>query len=334
MDGINFDDLHKARDQQRQQVDRKRRKARLLVALLPVLMRMIRLLGLEKTLFQRYFTPIKQRTDAKAAQSFADYQPGPGDLLVCCYFKSGTHWAMQVAHQIINHGEAEFDSIYDVIPWNEAPPSGTGLSLQDPRPMQLSKTGQRVIKTHACAELVPYTTAAKYLCVIRDPKDVFVSSYHFMRAVMLGPLMPSVPTWLDLYLSDQAFWRPWADFTASYWSWRDRPNVCFLTYEQMQEDPQAMVIKIAEFLGVELNAAQLQKVLQLSSYEYMRRNDHKFHFSVGSPLTPPHGKMIRQGKKGQSSELISADQQSRIDAYCQQRLIGLGSDFPYAGHFG
>ena len=334
MDEINFDDLHSVRNQQRQLVDQKRRKARPLVALLPILMKTVRLLGLERALFRRYFTPIKQRIDAQAEQSFSNYQPGSGDVVVCSYFKSGTHWAMQVAHQILNLGEAEFDCIYDVIPWNEAPPSGAGLSLQDPRPLQLSKTGQRVIKTHACAELVPYTESAKYLCVIRDPKDVFVSSYHFMRAVMLGPLMPSVPTWLGLYLSDQAFWRPWADFTASYWGWRDRPNVLFLTYEQMQENPEAMVIKIAEFLGVELDAAQLQKVLQLSSYDYMRNNDHKFHFSVGSPLTPPHGKMIRQGKKGKSAELISAAQQIQIDDFCRQKLVDLGSDFPYTEHFG
>ena len=45
---------------------------------------------------------------------------------------------------------------------------------------------------------------------------------------MLGPLRPSVDTWLSLYLSDDAFCGPWPQFTASYWPWRERPNVRFI----------------------------------------------------------------------------------------------------------
>lgn len=334
MSSISFDDLHETRDKQRELVNTKRKKARLLVAIVPGVMGLLRLLRLERLVFRRFFKPINARIDAQANNSFSGYVPTSDDILVCSYFKSGTHWAMQVAHQIANRGEGEFDCIYDVIPWNEAPDSGAGLQLSDQRPAQLSKTGKRVIKTHACAENVPYVKEAKYLCVVRDPKDVFVSSYHFMAAAMLGPLMPSVQTWLSIYLSEEAFWRPWADFTQSYWAWRDRANVFFLTYEEMQEDPPAMVKKIAEFIGVELDEQEFEKVMELSSYDYMRANDHKFHFSVGTPLSPPDGKMIRRGKKGLSGELINKDQQAQIDAYCRQRLLEQGSDFPFDSYYG
>jgi hypothetical protein len=33
-------------------------------------------------------------------QSFNDYRPDDGDLIVCTYFRSGTNWALQIAHQI------------------------------------------------------------------------------------------------------------------------------------------------------------------------------------------------------------------------------------------
>jgi hypothetical protein len=39
--------------------------------------------------------------------------------------------------------------------------------------------------------------------VIRDPKDVFVSSYLFIRDSVYGNAMPSIRTWFNLFLSDR-----------------------------------------------------------------------------------------------------------------------------------
>ena len=78
---VDFNGLHKARDRLSQQADRKRRKARLLEVLSPRLMKKIRLFRLEIELLWRYFTPINQRVDLQVAQPFADYQPGPAELL-------------------------------------------------------------------------------------------------------------------------------------------------------------------------------------------------------------------------------------------------------------
>ena len=102
----------------------------------------------------------------------------------------------------------------------------------------------------------------------------------------------------------------------------------------MLEDAPAIVGKIATFLGVELTQAELDRVLELSSYQHMRTIDHKFHQSVGSPLSPPDGKMIRSGKKGNSKELITPAQQRRIDDYCRRNLLDLACDFPYDEYYG
>jgi len=41
------------------------------------------------------------------------------------------------------------------------------------------------------------------------------------------------------------------------------------------------------------------------------------------------GTMVRRGAQGGSSELLSLEQQRRIDDYCRAELRRLGSDFPY-----
>lgn len=329
MSGVVFDDLREARFAQRALVDAKRRRLRPVVPLLRAGLGLARLLGVEEPLFRRRFQPVVTRFAQRVEHAFDGYAPGASDVLVCSYFKSGTHWMMQIAHQIAHRGQGEYESIYDVIPWNEGPNPALGLPLHDPRPLRLSPTGLRVIKSHAAAHHVPYNEQAKYICVVRDPKDVFVSSYHFIASAMLGPLRPSVETWLNLYLSDGAFWGPWPDFTASYWRWRERPNVRFLTYEQVQADKPAVIRDLAAFLGVDLDSAQLDRVDELSSYQHMKANDHKYHQGVGTPFSPPRGEMVRRGRKGVSGELLTSRQQRRIDDYCRQRLSGLGSDFPY-----
>ena len=108
----------------------------------------------------------------------------------------------------------------------------------------------------------------------------------------------------------------------------------FVTYEQIQHDKLSTIREIAAFMGVDLSDVELTRVDQLSSYQHMKDNDHKYHQGVGTPFSPPAGRMVRRGRKGTSGELLSPQQQTRIDDYCRQNLIDLGSDFPYDQFYG
>lgn len=66
------------------------------------------------------------------------------------------------------------------------------MPLDDERPRLSAPTGLRVIKTHLSFDALPYSPTARYLCVVRDPKSVFVASYYFTRGIIMGPLMPTV----------------------------------------------------------------------------------------------------------------------------------------------
>ncbi len=334
MPTINFDDVHRSR---RKHLDGMALQGKLmlpLTALLRLVFAMSRLLGFEYSLFRNFFKPMAGMFDKAIDKAFKNYTPTSHDVIVCSYFKSGTNWMMQMAHQIANRGEGEYEDILDVVPWADCPAPATTISLADPRPQQLSKTGLRVIKTHARAQYVPYNEQAKYVCVIRDPKDVVVSGHHFFGSMLLGPLIPSVETWVRHCISDDAVFHPWAEFTAGYWAWRERKNVLFITYEQMQDDPIGAIRKVAALMGVDLTDAEAEKIRQLSSFEHMKEIDHKFYPGEVTPFARPGGQMLRRGKKGDSGEMLSAEQQARIDADSRQRLLALKSDFPYDRHYG
>jgi aryl sulfotransferase len=206
------------------------------------------------------------------------------------------------------------------------------VPVDDGRPRAVSPTGLRVIKTHLALSAVPYSPAARYIAVVRDPKDVFVSSYHFLRAVALGRAMPSVSRWLDVYLSPDTALGSWAAHLQSYWSVRDRPNLLFLTYEQMRADLPGAVDKIAKLMGVDLGADERAAVIEQCTFEHMKKIGAKFD-PAGPPWASSQGAMIRRGERGKSGDLLSSADQTRIDDYWRAELAKRHSDFPYAEAF-
>jgi hypothetical protein len=72
-------------------------------------------------------------------------------------------------------------------------------------------------------------------------------------------------------------------------------------------------------------------VIERGSFAYMKTIDHKFiPLPKGSIPWAKDFEMIRTGQTGNSGELLSLQQQRRIDAHFQAELKNLGSDFPYA----
>jgi len=270
---------------------------------------------------------------------FQGYQPTASDVFVSTFAKSGTNWMMQIAHQIAFRGAGEYAHIHDVISWPDM--SGRrnqriSVPLEDTRVRDASPTKLRVIKTHLAARYVPYDDSARYLVVLRDPKEIFVSSYHFVAGVA-GPLMPKPDAWFELFLTKRFplnFGSTWAEHTAGYWAMRHRPNVRVLLFQDMKRDLQSAVQQVADVLGVRLTNAELSAVLERSTFAYMSGIEHKFTPIPKGALPWGEGlKMMRQGQSGRSSDMLTLEQRRRIDAHFQEELERLGSDFPYAQMF-
>ncbi len=65
---------------------------------------------------------------------------------------------------------------------------------------------KRLIKTHLNWELLPYSKEARYIAVIRDPKDVFASArpYFFSQENLLGRATPSVSAFYRAFLQGKS----------------------------------------------------------------------------------------------------------------------------------
>ncbi len=276
----------------------------------------------------------------KFAEIFKDYEPSASDVFVTTFAKSGTNWMMQIAHQIAFRGAGDYAHIHDVISWPDMggkTSARMAIPLTDRRVQEASPTKLHVIKTHLAAHYVPFSDQAHYLVVIRDPKEILVSSYHFARGVA-GPLMPKPDVWFELFLTKRFplnFGSTWAEHTAGYWALRQKPNVLVLLFPDMKRDLTGSVQRVADALGVRLTGTEMDAVVQRSTFAYMSSIENKF-----TPIpkgTLPWGdglKMMREGKSGHSSEMLTLEQRRRIDQHFRAELKQLGSDFPYAQLFG
>ena len=271
------------------------------------------------------------QTPERRRKIFADYAPTEHDVFVPCFPRSGTYWMLQITQQIAYYGEAEFKHIHDLVPWPGA--FSTAVPLYDPVPQQKSPTGLRIIKAHESSDYIPYSEKATYVIVVRDPKEVFVSAKHFAFGFLSPQEMLSVDEMLELLLEDDIFvLGDWAQHTNSYWQWRDRPNVLLLTFAELKKEPHSCIQRVADVMGVELTAAQLDKVVAKSDIAYMKKQG--FAFSAPLPPLPTLRKkdvppLIRQGKLNSADEMLTAEQKGSIDDHWRARLEELGSDFPY-----
>jgi hypothetical protein len=277
-----------------------------------------------------------ERKDREFARKnpFRGYVPGPQDVFVMTYAKSGTNWMMQIVYQLIHHGKGEFDHIHDVVPWPDARLMSPlmrdyAIPLKQATEWQTAPERRRIIKTHFNWELLPYSEEARYIAVIRDPKDVFVSAYFFIKGTGMGAAMPSVDTMYRLFLADKfLLGGSWAGNAAGYWAQHNRPNVLLVSFASMKRDLESAVRRVAAFLDIRVSDDVIGAVCEKASFQYMKAIDHKFGVGRMIPWHAP-STMMRKGRQGDSGELLTLEEQREIDAHCIAELRRLGSDLPY-----
>ena len=277
----------------------------------------------------------RRQRAAAARNPLRTYAPTGHDVFVAAHVKSGTNWMMQIAHQLAFHGNGEYDHIHSVVAWPDVammgPMNHYAIPIDDPSVWMAAPEQKRIIKTHLDWDWLPYSEDARYLIVIRDPKDVFVSSYFFF--VKNGPLSFtkfSVETWLEIFLSaGMGVWSSWPVNTAGYWAQRHRKNVLIVPFNAMKRDLRDTVKRVADFMGVRAGDEVIDRVCEKASFAYMKRIDDKFRAWEMIPWKSTAAPMMRKGNQAASSELLTLEQQRRIDEHFMRELRRLGSDFPY-----
>ena len=231
------------------------------------------------------------------ASSIASYQPRPTDIIISPFGKSGTTWLQQTFHCLRTGGDMDFDDISRVVPWIEAT-EVLGIDINAPQ-----RAEPRGFKAHLTYAAIP--KGARYVVVMRDPKDVVVSMYRFMDGWFLEPGTVPIAEFARGWLgrSDgMDYWR----HLVGWWEQRDNPDVLLLSYEHMTTAHEANIRRLAAFCGIPLDQRLLELTLEQSSLPFMLAHKDKFddllfrRASEERSRLPPGGESskVRTGQVG------------------------------------
>lgn len=188
------------------------------------------------------------------------YTVFPDDTFLVSYPKSGNTWVrFLLANLIYSDENVGFANINRLLP---APGVLSKRFLRKlPRP--------RILKSHE-----PFDVRfRKVIYLVRDPRDVAVSEYHFdLKKRYIDPDVTLEQFVKRFIAGETSSYGSWWEHAASWIAARHgNPAFLLVRYEDLLSDPIGETAKIAEFLGIQAGPERLQKAVERSSADRMRK---------------------------------------------------------------
>ncbi|XP_033136440.1 cytosolic sulfotransferase 12-like isoform X2 [Brassica rapa] len=190
----------------------------------------------------------------------------------------------------------------------------------------------RLMQTHLQHHSLPASiksSSCKIVYCCRDPKDVFVSLWHFGRK--LSPEETAeypIEKVVEAFCQGKFIGGPFWDHVLEYWyESRKNPNkVLFVTYEELKKQTEVEVKRIADFIGCGFTAEEeVSEIVKLCSFESLSK------LEVNRQGKLPNGiesnSYFRKGEIGGWRDTLSESLAEVIDRTTEEKFRGSGLKF-------
>nr|XP_043638611.1 cytosolic sulfotransferase 12-like [Erigeron canadensis] len=289
--------------------------------------------------YQGFWHPAKQLQGVLSCQKH--FQAQDTDILLVTTPKSGTTWLKAILFALVNrkiypltgqdHHPLLSNNPHMLVPFLELK-----LYIEDENPNLSSFTNPRLFSTHLPYKSLPNSIKSSqgklvYLC--RNPKDTFISLWAFTNKLRLEEMgTNSLEEVFEKFCRGVSLYGPFWDHVLGYWeeSLKNPEKVFFLKYEEMKEQPELHLKKLADFLGCSFSFKEkkqnmIEGILRICSF------DNLSNVEVNKEGKLPSGEdcnaFFRTGKVGDWKNYLSAEMEVCLDKICEEKLYGSGLKF-------
>ncbi|KAG1714310.1 Sulfotransferase 1C2 [Nymphon striatum] len=264
--------------------------------------------GIEHVQISGYISPMTFKNSL-------DYEPDDTDIFVNSFTKCGTTWLQMIVHLMKNNLQSP-ETLEELILDNFL-----GYLTKE-KIEEMEKPRQ--IKTHFPFELVPFNPNTKYIYITRNPFDCCVSLFHHHRAFYEYEFDGTFDEFFEMFLRGEVAFGNYFHNVRSWYAHKDDPNIHFMLYEDLKNNPEDEIVKLGRFLGGKyeqdvMNKDFVKEVIEKSNFKTMSKftqmNSEELQGKVPS-------KFIRKGVIGDYKNMFSESQFERLYERYSQELSG------------
>ena len=260
------------------------------------------------------------------------FTPRPGDIFVCTPPKCGTTWMQAIVAALLFQDGAAPGPLWEISPWIDArfEPIDVVAARLD------AQTFRRAIKTHTPADGIPWYPAASYIVVGRDGRDAFMSFLNHMRNLrpetvmelaMTAPAegidvtaggLPPVDDVHEFFAWCMNENPMWFEHVASFWSHYREPNVLFVHFNDMKDNLDRQMRRVAAFLGVEVDEDRRAELVDRCTFASMKARSNEisdFAGFIGGAET-----FLYKGSNGRWRDVLTPEELALFDRRSRELL--------------
>ncbi|KAL8580958.1 hypothetical protein ACOMHN_017525 [Nucella lapillus] len=246
------------------------------------------------------------------------------DVILCAYPKAGTHWLWEMISMLLA-GQAVYEPRAKELLMMDLCPIGALDKLHSPR----------VLNTHLPFSMLPTANMrarrVKVVHVYRNPRDVMMSMYHHFRQFKLEHT-ETVHQFCNAFLNGKVSYGHYAHYLNqmnTFISDNSDLPVFNVSFEEMKQDTQGVVRRLAEYLEVEAPEILISDIVHACTFHRMKKVDatkKKVRF-LGLELEQ---ELYRKGEVGDWRNHLSEEEAETFDKEFNKLLHNDRFPFQYS----
>ncbi|KAM3922399.1 sulfotransferase 2B1-like [Leptodactylus fuscus] len=245
------------------------------------------------------------------------------DIYNITFPKSGTNWMIEILNLIKHKGDVTKSNAVPIqmrSPWYETTMAKEQIDNLDP---------PRIITSHLPQQIFAksfFKSKAKIIYTLRNPRDVIVSLFHFTKIVNLFTPIENFQNFIDYFVQGETLYGTWFDHVKGWMQMKDDERFFYITYEELLQDLRGSVVRLCKFLGQELDDAQIDLVVEHSTFKSMKKNPMS-NWSQSDILDNSKGSFMRKGISGDWKNHFTVAQSEYFDKIYQEKMKDFNMSF-------